>query len=175
LNSIIAALLFVSTCVRIRRFVAAVGAFPSSDNTAWFAQTMNYWYSAMRPFFAFNGAPGSLDQSILPWTFAGLVVNENNSSNPAAEQAVVRKDSYGRQLGRISDALEFLIARLPEPDKKDNAIQTFVEMKAQIDEIKRAADAARFDRVLSWLEDLSRRDEKTFTKRLASINALAKK
>jgi len=69
-----------------------------SDNTAWFAQTMNYWYSALRPFFALYGAPQSLDQSILPWTFAGLVVNENNSSDPATEQAVVSKDSYGRQL-----------------------------------------------------------------------------
>jgi len=48
-------------------------------------------------------------------------------------------------------------------------------MKAQIDEIKRTTDAAHFDRVLSYLEDLSQRDEKTFTKRLASINALAKK
>lgn len=146
-----------------------------SDNGAWFAPAMNYWYSALRPFLAFYAAPRSLDQSILPWTFAGLVVNNENSGDPATEQAIVSENSYGRQLGRISDALAFLIDELPEEEKKNKAIEPFVKMKTQIDEIKREKEAARFDQVLSDLGDLRQRDEKAFTERLDRINALAKK
>lgn len=146
-----------------------------TDNSALFAQPMNYWYAALRPFFTLNAAPQSLDQSILPWTFAGMVVNENNSSDPAAEQAIVSKDSYGRQLGRISDALEYLVDTLPAEKRKDKTIQSFLDMKADIDKIKRKAEATRFDKVLADLEDLKQRDEAAFTERLARLNALAKK
>ena len=65
---------------------------------------------------SFYNAPQHLQQSILPWTFGALVVNETNSSNPAAERAIVRKKSYGRQLGRISDAIEFLIKQTGAKD-----------------------------------------------------------
>lgn len=146
-----------------------------SDNSALFAQPMNYWYAALRPFLSLYAAPQSLDQSILPWTFAGLVVNENNSSDPSAEQAIVSKDSYGKQLGRISDALESLVETLPAEKQKDKAIQDFLDMKADIDQIKRKAQATRFDKVLADLEDLKQRDEAAFTERLARLNALAKK
>lgn len=144
-----------------------------SDTGTWLAQPMNYWYAALRPFFALYAAPRSLDQSILPWTFAGLVVNENNSSDPATEQAVVTRDSYGRQLGRISDALACLIDTLAEDEKKNKAIEAFLGMKAQIDEIKDKAQAARFDKVLSDLADLRQRDERTFYERVERVSALA--
>jgi vacuolar-type H+-ATPase subunit I/STV1 len=146
-----------------------------SDNSAWLAPAMNYWYSAFRPLFALYAAPQSLNEPILPWTFAGVVVNENNSGDPATEQAVISKDSYGRQLGRISDALAFLIDRLPDEEKKDKTIQAFSEMKVQIDKIKRERETARFDKVLSDLDDLHQHDETTFNERLARVNALAKK
>lgn len=146
-----------------------------SDNGAWLAQTMNYWYSALRPFLAIYAAPKSLDQSILPWTFAGVVVNNENSGDPATERAVVSENSYGRQLGRISDALAFLIDALPEAEQKDKAVEPFVKMKAQIDKIKREKETERFDKVLSDLDDLRQHDEKTFAERLDRVIALARK
>jgi vacuolar-type H+-ATPase subunit I/STV1 len=146
-----------------------------SDNSAWLAPAMNYWYSAFRPLFALYAAPQSLNEPILPWTFAGVVVNESNSGDPATEQAVVSQDSYGRQLGRISDALAFLIDKLPDEEKKDKTIRAFSEMKVQIDKIKRERETTRFDKVLSDLGDLRQHDETTFNERLARIDALAKK
>jgi hypothetical protein len=146
-----------------------------TDPTAMLAQPWNYWFSALRSFFPFNMAPRSLDQSILPWTFAGMIVNENNSSDPATEHAIVSKDSYGRQLGRISDALECLIEALPESERRAGAVQDFLDMKARIDAIKRKADAARFDKVLADLEALRQSDEPRFLARIERINALAGK
>lgn len=146
-----------------------------TDNNTLFTQPMNYWYAALRPFLSLYAAPQSLDQSILPWTFAGLVVNENNSGDPAAERAIVNKDSYGRQLGRISDALESLVETLPAAKRKEKAVQAFLDMKADIDKIKRQAEAARFDKVLADLEALKQRDAAAFTERLERLNALAKK
>lgn len=146
-----------------------------SENSAWLAPAMNYWYSAFRPLFGLYAAPQSLNEPILPWTFADVVVNENNSGDPATEQAIVGKDSYGRQLGRISDALAFLIDRLSDKEKSDKAIQAFSEMKVQIDKIKQERETTRFDKVLSDLDDLRQRDETTFDERIGRVNALTNK
>ena len=51
--------------------------------------------------------PGTLVQPLLPgWT---LNLNSNNSTAPQTEANVVAKHSYGRQIGRISDALRALL------------------------------------------------------------------
>ncbi|WP_233872736.1 hypothetical protein [Paraburkholderia adhaesiva] len=146
-----------------------------ADNNALFAPAANYWASMMRSFFPFIAAPQSLNEPILPWTFAGVVVNNENSGDPATEQAVVNSDSYGRQLGRISDALEVLISTLTDEEKNDKRISDFVEMKAKIDEIKGDRATARFNKVVSDLEDLRERNKGEFDKRVNRIDALAKK
>ena len=52
-------------------------------------------------------APQSLTQPILPgWP---ITINGINSSAPQTEVEVVQHHSYGRQLGRVADALEALI------------------------------------------------------------------
>jgi hypothetical protein len=146
-----------------------------SENGAWFSAPMNYWYSALRPLLSLYAAPQSLNQSILPWTFAGMVVNEDNSRDPATEQAIVNTASYGRQLGRVSDALACVIDSLPEEAQKDKAIQAFLDLKKKIDEVKEESEAARFDKVLVDLKDLKQRNAGDFADRLARINALAGK
>jgi hypothetical protein len=125
--------------------------------------------------FPFSAVPKTFNEPILPWTFAGVVVNSGNSSDPATEQAVVSSESYGRQLGRISDALEYLINKLSEEEKQNKPIQPFLAMKEKIDEIKEQGETARFRKVLSDLDDLRERNRNTFDERLKSINALAKK
>jgi len=146
-----------------------------SENNAWFSAPMNYWYAALRPFLSLSAAPQSLNQSILPWTFAGLVVNEDNSRDPATEQAIVTKASYGRQLGRVSDALACIVKTLPAETQKEAAIQAFLDLKEQIDTVKDESEAARFDKVLADLMTLKQRDARGFEDRLARINALAAK
>ena len=59
-------------------------------------------------------APDWLGQTINPgWTLAGVVVNPQNSSAPAVEQSVLSHHSYGRQLGRLMDAVEALLDAAP--------------------------------------------------------------
>ncbi|WP_029005963.1 hypothetical protein [Azorhizobium doebereinerae] len=64
-------------------------------------------------------APDQLWQSINPWrffekaNFTGVSINLGQSGNPQAEQAILDEvGSYGRQLGRIGDALEVLMAHV---------------------------------------------------------------
>jgi hypothetical protein len=116
-------------------------------------------------------APESLQQSILPWTFAGVVVNEWNSTNPAMEQAIVNKASYGTQLGRISDALDSLIVQ--SDVKRDEAIDRFLELKVRIDDIKRNNESARFEAVLVDLRKLKSKDRPLFDECLKRVAELA--
>ena len=90
-------------------------------------------------------APNTLDQPILPgWTFN---INSNNSSSPQTEAEVVAKHSYGRQLGRMADALEVLIEKQYGDAPKDERLAAFLSMKHEIDKIKLDAAAARLDQL----------------------------
>jgi len=67
--------------------------------------------------FSFSLAPERLWQAINPWTFnqtgtqLGLInISLGQTARPELERAVLNEvGSYGRQLGRIGDALEVLI------------------------------------------------------------------
>ena len=121
---------------------------------------------------ALFAAPAHLQQSILPWTFTGLVVNESNSSNPSAERAIVSKESYGKQLGRISDALDSLIRQTNV--KRDDAINAFLDIKARIDDIKHSTETTRFEAVLGDLRKPRHNDKDLFDeclRRVAELDA----
>ena len=93
----------------------------------------------------FRSATPSWSQPILPgWTFN---VNSNNSTAPQTEVEVVQHYSYGKQLGRISDALAALIEAVA-PEGIDAApYKPFTEMKDEIDGLKNDAAAARIDQL----------------------------
>ena len=112
---------------------------PAWDPTSWLKQ----WSAAMKL------APNTLVQPILPgWT---LNVNAFNSSAPQTEAEVVSKHSYGRQLGRISDALEVLV-QARDPKGSDDRFDDFRAMKAEIDAIKAGNAEARVARLLADLD-----------------------
>lgn len=95
-----------------------------------------------------------------------------NSSNPAAERAIVSKESYGKQLGRISDALDSLIRQ--SNVKRDDAIDAFLDIKARIDDIKHSTEATRFEAVLVDLRKLRRKNKDLFDeclRRVAELDA----
>jgi hypothetical protein len=105
-------------------------------------------------------APQSLTQPILPgWTFN---INSHNSSAPHTEAEVVQRHSYGRQLGRIADALAVLVAAAPAKLRDEPAVASFVTMKKDIDQVKRGAAAARVRRLTADLELLKGADPDEF-------------
>jgi hypothetical protein len=116
------------------------------------AEWMRSWQSLWRP--------DALVQPILPgWT---LNLNSNNSTAPATEADVVARHSYGRQLGRISDALDLLITERHGRVPKDKRFVDFLSMKHEIDAVKRDAAAARIEQMTSDLALLKAQDGKRY-------------
>jgi hypothetical protein len=101
-------------------------------------------------------APQNLWQDILPWTFNqqgmqfGLFnINLGQTPRPDIEQKVLEEvGSYGRQLGRIGDALEVLFshAKLESlTDDERDAIDILRGQLAQVRQVKRNAGSGGED------------------------------
>jgi len=116
------------------------------DPTRW----MRWWAGL------FSLAPQALTQPILTgWTLAGAVtVNQGNSAAPETEAEVVQRHSYGRQLGRIADALEVLVRERGDRIWADPRFSEFLKMKEEIDQIKLDASADRVRRLRADLTNV---------------------
>lgn len=107
-------------------------------------------------------APDNLAQSILQgWT---LNINSNNSTAPQTEAEVVARHSYGRQLGRMSDALELLIVERHGRTPEDKRFADFLTMKQEIDKVKQDAAAARVERIVKDLALLKAQDQEQYVR-----------
>ena len=99
---------------------------------------------------------GNVTQSILPWNWIfnptggqfGLVnISLGQSSNPAVEEEVLSDvASYGKQLGRVEDALLLLIDRVEQSgglsDAEKQAFGALKDMAGQIAAVKAKHGAA---------------------------------
>lgn len=114
----------------------------------------NAWLDAAtawsRPWPTFGiAAPQQLTQSILPgWSL--ISVNETNSKSPETERAVVSKVSYGRQLGRLMDAVEALIDGRPDAESNE----AFKGLRTLADVIEAAKTEAAEQRIAGMIADL---------------------
>ena len=119
-----------------------------------------------------RGAPNALVQPILPgWTFN---INSNNSSSPQTEVDIVALHSYGRQLGRIGDVLELLIAERPRDAAKNKKVSDFLEMKRQIDKAKEDAAADRIQQIIKDLSLLKAQDQALYARLRDQLRAALK-
>jgi hypothetical protein len=109
----------------------------------------------------FGVAPQSLTQPINPgWTFGNVItVNSTNSSAPDVEREVVSRHSYGRQIGRLMDAVAALAEALPKT-AGDKRIQAFRELAAEVARIKAQAAPQRMERLRRELEQIKQSDSK---------------
>jgi hypothetical protein len=85
---------------------------------------------------------GPVTQTFAPWAANYITVNLGNSTDPDAERAIIAVASYGKQLGRIGDALLVLLSHLPadaalSQDEKD-AICDLKTMLREIGSVKRS-------------------------------------
>ena len=109
-----------------------------------------------------QGAPDQLVQPIRPgWTFN---INSTNSSSPQTEADVLARHSYGRQIGRMADALEMLVVEKYGKDPKDKRLTDFLTMKHQIDRVKQDALVARIEQITKDFALLKTRDEAEFVR-----------
>ena len=86
---------------------------------------------------------GNVTQSILPWNWAitggqyGLInVQLGDSANPQAEAAILENvGSYGRQLGRIGDALAVILDHLEREDESLKKNKAIIALRDQLRDI----------------------------------------
>jgi hypothetical protein len=127
------------------------------------AEWLRSWQTVWR------GAPDSLVQPILPgWTFN---INSTNSSSPQTEADVVARHSYGRQLGRMADALELLVVDKYGKAPKDKRVASFLSMKREIDQVKLDAAAARVEQITRDLALLKAQDETEYARLRDALRA----
>ncbi len=103
-------------------------------------------------------APQSLTQPINPgWTFGNLIqVTEANSTAPDTEQEIVRRHSYGRQIGRVMDAVDLLLEKADAKTRADERAKDFEQLQRDVQAIKREQAAARVRRLRDELLTLKR-------------------
>jgi hypothetical protein len=120
--------------------------------SAWDSRLTPHRRPVMTKKLEYSLAPEKLWQAINPWTFYqqgaqfGLInIELGQTPHPEIEQEILDEvGSYGRQLGRIGDALEILIkyadlSRLDEAEK--GTIKILEGQLAQIREVKRRVRA----------------------------------
>jgi hypothetical protein len=109
---------------------------------------------------AWNAQVGALAPQVLtqPITFGNVIVTETNSSSPETERRIVAEESYGRQLGRLMDAVTALIDERPAGGPRPQAFEDLLELSRSIDEIKQRSVDLRAKRVRSDLARLKVED-----------------
>ncbi|OWQ44163.1 hypothetical protein [Roseateles sp. L2-2] len=111
------------------------------------------------PFRALTLAPSQLTQ---PITYN---INAFNSSAPQTEARIVSQHSYGRQLGRLSDAVQALMDVLyPEgaPDGPNGPLARFAQLREDIEMLKANGAEDRLERVAQDLKTLRDSDPDRF-------------
>ena len=99
--------------------------------------------------------PQSLTQPINPgWTFGNVItVNSVNSSAPEVEREVLSRHSYGRQIGRLMDAVGVLADALPATASNER-IKAFRELAAKVEKIKKEMAPQRLEQLRQELVQL---------------------
>ncbi len=99
----------------------------------------------MRKSFSFSLAPDQLWQAINPWTFnqqgaqLGLInIDMGATAHPETEQRILDEvGSYGRQLGRIGDALEVLLNHVKLEGLSQPEADALAILRGQLAEVRK--------------------------------------
>jgi hypothetical protein len=117
-------------------------------------------------------APRELSQPINPgWTFGNVVINERNSSAPETEQAILAEESYGRQIGKLLEAVCELIKE--SPGGSDNqAFRDIATLRDKVERLKCEAAATRIDQLRRDLELLKASDKAAYETKIEALRSL---
>jgi hypothetical protein len=131
---------------------------PFLDGTE-FMKALRTWQAlAQRSLLTFN-------EPILPgWT---VNIDSGNSTAPDTERDILETTSYGKQLGKLTDAVAQLIALVPTQEQDE--FREFAEMKKDIDGVKKRSMDKRMARVKVELARLKETDPAEFELVRASL------
>src|SRR5205823_5084213 len=117
----------------------------------------------------FPWLPPSVDERFNNgWTFGNLNVTLANSSAPDVEREVVSRHSYGRQLGRLMDAVVAIAEKTGT--SSDAGVKPLIELSRKIADIKAAAGQQRGAELLEELRALKRADPAAWAELVKSVN-----
>jgi hypothetical protein len=118
----------------------------------------------------FPWAPQSLDQRFNNgWTFGNVNVTLANSGAPEVEREVVSRHSYGRQIGRLMDAVVRIAAKTGT--ESDPQVKPLIELARHIEDIKAKAKQDRAADLLDELRLLKKTDPKAWADLVKSVNS----
>lgn len=100
-----------------------------------------------------------------------LTLNEHNSSAPDTELAILSEESYGRQIGKLLDAVHELIKDKPGSDSNP-ALRDISVLRERVERVKREAAVSRIDQLRRDLELLKASDKVEFQKRIEGLRTL---
>lgn len=124
------------------------------------------------PFLQWPTASTSLVQPILPgWSFGDTIVNEKNSSSPETEAQIVAKASYGRQIGRLLDAVYELIER-QDKDVDVYAFEQLRELRDEVEKIKKKELRRRTRKLAKDFERLKKEDRDAYEQLAGELRSL---
>ncbi len=133
-------------------------------------------FAASFPFawpWSWPAATAGLTQPILPgWTFGNITVNAQNSSAPQTEMDIVGAESYGRQIGKLLDAVAVLVARAG--GEQPEAFTDVLALRDRVEKIKTASARRRVEQVADDLARLKATDRDAYDAAAASLRALLK-
>jgi hypothetical protein len=114
----------------------------------------DFWDNMWRLWVPNAFAPQELLQPINPgWSFGNVTINAENSSAPQTEQAILAQESYGRQIGKLLDAVAELVKL--QPDRSSNpAYSEIAKLKTKIDRLKEEAAVHRIEQLRRDLDML---------------------
>jgi len=139
-----------------------------TDSSA--AGAANLWARLWLPWA--SPTPQELSQPINPgWTFGNLIVNARNSSAPETEQAIVSEESYGRQIGKLLEAVHELIKQRPDGGNNP-AFRDIASLRAKVERLKQEAAARRIDQLRRDLELLRTSDKEAFERSIEALRTL---
>jgi len=111
-------------------------------------------------------------QPILPdWRFGNITINEQNSGSPATEVEILAAVRYGREIGKLLDAVALLIKET-NADPKRQEFKDVLDLQKKVAEIKANAVRRRVQRIAIDLADLKANDAEAFKKEVATLKRL---
>jgi len=129
-----------------------------------------WWARMWLPFGP--AAPHELSQPINPgWAFGNVIINERNSSSPATEAAILAEQSYGRQIGKLLDAVAALIDERPDAVDRP-AYAELLKLRDSVERTKCEAAARRIDQIRRDLALLEATDPALYEETVAALRAV---
>ena len=101
------------------------------------------------------------------WTFGNLYVTLQNSKAPEVEREVVSKHSYGRQLGRLMDAVVAIAKEVGATANPE--VEPLIKLSKEIEQIKAQAKRRRGEELLEELRALKRSNPRQWAELVKAV------